>query len=90
MPYKEGTVKVFANKIITNEVLAQGDGSQTTFNLTLVKAPCFINSLTLSYTVGATVYQATSNASYYGHSHNQRYTCRGWQHPGPCFFHSPG
>lgn len=63
MAYKEGTVKVFANKIITNEVLAQGDGSQTTFNLTLTKAPCFINSLTLSYTVGATVYQATSNAS---------------------------
>ena len=63
MPYKEGTIKVFANKVVTNEVLGQGNGSQTTFNLTLDKAPCFINSLTISYTIGATGYQATSDAS---------------------------
>lgn len=58
--FATGYVRSFANKVVTSEVIATGDGSTLTFSgLTASKRPHFLN-LSISYTIGGTTYTGTS------------------------------
>lgn len=64
MAFTSGIVSSFFNKVITStEVLAIGDGIETSFLLQLLNPTIFVNSLTVKYTIGSVEYTVTSNSS---------------------------